>query len=202
MSENPRSEAVIRFCEQEFGPVEPLSLVEIVPDGPQIAVHSCPAYGADGVTTLFTTGLSDRPMTVPDEPGAHAYRFAELFVQLPANWNYREVRDLAQSWPLHWLRTIAKYPHRNDTWLGAPLTVISAGDPLGPGVGFDSWLLCSVHKIPAPDGEPTRLYRLFPLYPEERELEAEHGLESLLQAFGAHDLELVVDPTRPNVAIP
>lgn len=205
MSDHPRADAVIRFCADTFGPVEPHALVEIVPSDVSIAVHTCPADDPDGTVTLFTTGLSDRPMTVPDEPpGLSAYRFAELFVQLPAMWDVRAIRDPALSWPLMWLRTIAKFPHRNDTWLGAPVTVITddPGVPLGPNVGFDSWLLWAEHAVPVPGGDTVRLYRMFPLYPEERELEAAEGIDALMAAFDQCDFDLTVDPHRPNAARP
>jgi len=51
------------------------------------------------------------------------------------------------------------------------------------------------------DGRLIQLYRLTPLYPEERALERREGIAALLQAFDCEDVPFIVDPRRKNVAL-
>lgn len=51
------------------------------------------------------------------------------------------------------------------------------------------------------DGREIYLYRLTPLYTEERQLEIDQGIAALMHAFDKYDVPSVVDLTRPNVAL-
>ena len=190
----------LAYFTEHFGPVDPLSLIEIVPSEPQVTVHFIPADASRKCVTLFTTGLAEVEMKAPDDEGAADFRHAELFLQLPADWKYRAYEDPRYAWPIHWLRTIARYPVAADAWLGGPATIFAAGEPLGAGLRFDSWLLMAERKYSAEDGRTVQLYRLTPLYPEERELEEREGIGALLRAFDKHGTPFVIDPNRRNVA--
>ncbi|MBL9091721.1 MAG: suppressor of fused domain protein [Planctomycetaceae bacterium] len=194
------ADQTLSYFTEHFGPVDPLSLIEIVPTEPQVTVHFIPADASRKCVTLFTTGLAEAEMKAPDEEGAADFRHAELFLQLPADWKYRAYEDPRYAWPIHWLRTIARYPVAADAWLGGPATIFAAGEPLGAGLRFDSWLLMAERKYSAEDGRTVQLYRLTPLYPEERELEEREGIGALLRAFDKHGTPFVIDPNRRNVA--
>ena len=64
-------------------------LHEIVSDLVHIDVHVIEPRPDRNWWTLFTTGMSDLPMTVP--PTADAFRFAELVVALPPEWKSRRL---------------------------------------------------------------------------------------------------------------
>jgi hypothetical protein len=51
------------------------------------------------------------------------------------------------------------------------------------------------------DGKKIWLYRMTPLYTEERQLEIDHGIPALLNAFDAHDIPMIVDMNRKNVGL-
>lgn len=196
------AQETIAYFREHFGAVDPLSLIEIVPSEPQITVHFIPADDSRKLITLFTTGLANVAMNMPaDQPKAADYRHAELFLQLPADWKYRDYADPRFGWPIHWLRTIAQYPAAENEWLGGPVTIYDAGEPLGPGLAFDSWLLMAERKYQARDGRTIQLYRLTPLYPEERELEEREGIGALLRAFDVHGTPFVIDLKRKNAAL-
>jgi hypothetical protein len=55
-------------------------------------------------------------------------------------------------------------------------------------------------EVAGPDGQTIQLYRLTPVYPEERDLERREGLPALLRAFDKHDVPFIVDLNRKNVA--
>lgn len=118
---------VVAFFEMNFGPVDPLAIIEIVPTEPRITVHCVPAAEGRNFITLFTVGMSRQPMTVPE--GGEDYQFAELFIQLPADWPYRDLHDPNHAWPVTWLRDNAQYPHLHNTWLGGPVALIANSDP-------------------------------------------------------------------------
>jgi hypothetical protein len=77
-------EEVIAYFEEHFGPVDPRSLSEIVPTGLPITVHAIRSSKERPHITLFTTGLAQKRMKMPKE--FKDYQYAELFIQLPANW--------------------------------------------------------------------------------------------------------------------
>ena len=134
---------ISQYFERHVGPVSPRQLLGIVSDDPPIAVRVVPAGPGRDYVTLFTIGMSRRPMIVPS--GQDDYRFAELFIQLPPWWPLapKELIDQNCVWPIHWLRQLAVYPHAAGTWLGGPVTIIANGDPplpLAPEVPFSSFI--------------------------------------------------------------
>lgn len=195
------ADEVIRYFGDNFGTVEPRSLIEIIPTGHPIAIHAVRPEGNRRHLTLFTTGLSEKPMATP--PGQEEYALAELFIQLPGDWPYGSDCPPDNAWVVHWLRKIAQYPHANNTWLGGPVTVIDNEDPplpLGPGVKFTSWLLLAEKSFKRTDGREIQLYRLTPIYRDERDLERRKGAPELLRAFDRSSVPFIVDISRPSVA--
>ena len=199
------SEEIIAHFAEHFGTPKPGALIEIVPVEPAIAAHCIPAGDGRNHITLFTTGMSEQAMTVPK--GEDDYRHAELFIQLPAGWplTKKALGDPKHGWPIRWLRQIAKYPHQNGTWLGGPATLIANDDPpqpLAPGCPFTGWLLRAERDFVSRDGRKIQLYRLTPIYTEERALELQKGIAALLRAFAKRGVPFVVDLKRRNVARP
>jgi hypothetical protein len=201
-SETPANE-VIAYFEKHFGAVKKQSLIEIVPTEPPIAIHVVPPTKKRDHLTLFTTGMSEQAMTVPK--GNEEYRFAELFIQLPGDWplSKQKLADPSFGWPIHWLRSMAKYPHQHDKWLGGPVSIVANGKPpkrLAPGVPFTCMLLFAEKDFERQDGTTIQLYRLMPLFTEERDLEKREGSAALMRAFDENEVPFVVDLKRTNVA--
>jgi len=195
------ADEVVAFFSKYYGAVRPQALVEIVPSGwPPVAVHVVPASKDRNHITLFTTGMSSEPLHVP--PGQAEYQFAELFIQLPSGWKYTELEDSKWGWPIHWLRSTARNPYENQTWLG-PVTIISNEDPpraLSPDTKFTSLLLLAEKSFVTGKGQTILLYRVTPLYTEERDLGIEN-IGALLKAFDRHSVPFILQPDRPNVAL-
>lgn len=201
---SPRNlnDEVVEYFESQFGPVQRPALIEIVPTEPLIVVHVVPASTERSHITLFTTGVSSQPMTVPAD--GEEYRYAELFIQLPSDWRLTEaLSDLNFGWPIHWLRSLGKYPHQQTTWLGGPVTIVANGEPAQPlalNVRFTAVLLLAERLFVSREGRKIQLYRLTPIYPEEHELEATQGIASLMRAFDQSSISFVVNLNRRNVA--
>lgn len=199
----PNAETV-EYFRQHFGPVDALAAIEIVPSDPAIAVHFIPTVDGVQPVTLFTTGLATEPM-IPNGQAAtdfvlDEYSFAELFIQLPAGWNYRDFKDPRNNWPVHWLRQLARWPHAKRRSFGGPTAVFKTGGPIAPGLPFEGLLLISERHYEASDGRMVRLFRLLPLYPEEIALEKSRGAPALMRAFDKHGTPFVVDLKRKNTA--
>jgi hypothetical protein len=161
----------------------------------------------EGQVALVTTGMSDRPMTVPK--GQEKYRYAELVIYLPADWPLTDkaLNDPRSFWPIEWVRRIARYPHDNHTWLGGPSAIIANGEPPKP-LAPNTKLTCMLVLVESsdfgtlslPDGREIVFYSLFPLYTEERDFEKRKSTGHLLHLFQKHEIDTVVDIHRPNVA--
>lgn len=199
---------ILHHVTKHIGPVQDLKLAEIVPGVVSVAVHVVPPSKRREHITLFTTGMSDRSMTVPK--GEKEYCYAELLIQLPHDWplTLQAFKDPKNFWPIEWLRRIAHYPHENDTWLGSSHAIIANGEPperFAPNTGFTCMLLLTEdsqfgclkldkHKI-------INFYTMIPLYTEERNLELEKGTPYLLHLFQKHNISTVVNVDRKNVGI-
>jgi uncharacterized protein len=183
--------AIVAWIEGKTGATTPL------PGGP-VAVR---AGAFEGRTWVFTTGMSDRAMSVP--PGREAYRYAELVLAMPAGpsaWD-----EPATAWAVMWLRQLAQYPFDNNTWLGAPVTVVTNGEPpqpLGPGTAMTGWLLCAdkapFDRASLQDGRAVVFYTLLPLHPAECDFERRRGPRALLELFAGRSVPEHWDPRRPS----
>lgn len=140
-------------------------------------------------------------MNVPD--GEESYEFAELFIQLPKDWKYQDLQSPRWNWPILWLRKVARLPHKAETWLGGPTTIIAEEEPptpIAPGLPFTSMLLMAEHDFETDQGSTIQLYRLTPLFTDERALEIRDGLPALMNAFDRNSTPFIVDLNRKSVA--
>jgi len=206
--ESAHSEIIDGIAAQ-FGPVESLALQEIVPvdDETHIAVNVVRPNEESGYLTIFTSGMSDRPMTVPT--GREDYKYAELVMFLPASWTIptRNDSDESSLWPFQWLRNIAYYPHQADTWLGGPHTIIASDDPpvpLGPGTNQSCLFLAADYAEWSPmklnDGRTIHFYTVMPIFTDERDFEVAHGVDALIERFQTRGITPIVWLDRPSVA--
>ncbi|MFN8611183.1 MAG: suppressor of fused domain protein [Vulcanimicrobiota bacterium] len=193
------SQEILQYMQSQFGPVR--SLGEFKPD---IGVQIYAAGPGPDKVTLFTVGLSNRAMTVPE--GQDHYKYAELMIHLPPGWplNREDFRNPANLWPIEWLRSMAQFPGDNNSWLGGPSTIVGNGEPpepLGPNTLQSCLLLLEDGQIPLADGRKVVLYSMTPLYTEEKLLEEQTGLKTLLARFNEKQISNVVNPTRVNAGV-
>ncbi len=79
--------AIADHIERHLGPVQGV-YHELISDKVHLDVHVVAPSADFPFYTLVTSGMSDRPMTVPPEAGPDdAPRFAELCILLPSTWN-------------------------------------------------------------------------------------------------------------------
>lgn len=160
---------------------------------------------------LYTTGMSDLPMTLPDELADKAdLKYAELFLFLPGSWDlgkeYTLAKDMPSSryWPIHMLKFLARFPHQYQTWLAYGHTMPNGPDytPMDDSVGFGGVVLSQLNgdmgQMIAGDGAQINLLFAIPAYKEEIEYKLKYGMNALNERFSENKMPMVLDPNRPN----
>lgn len=185
---------------------------ELVSDRVHIDVHFIPPGPGRNHWTLFTTGMSALPMSVPQ--GAEDYRYAELMISLPANWKIDALskkpppKDLERwYWPVRWLKKLARLPHDFNTWLGTMHTIPN-GDPprpLAPETRMSGWMLLppimedeEASYISLSDGRVVYLYFIHALHANEMDYKLKHGGEALLDKLAGVDASEILNVARPS----
>lgn len=209
---------ISEHIERHLGPVSGV-YHELLSDKVHLDVHIVPPSADFPFYTLITSGMSDRPMTVP--PGASiedAPPFAELCILLPSTWgipaDFAEAtaafKDENVYWPIRWLKMLARLPHEYGTWLGFGHTIPNGEDaaPFAANTELGCMLLLTALSLPeefqtlviSPE-KTVQFYTLYPIYREEMALKMEQGADSLIDHFEAYDIGDVLDLTRPNTAL-
>ena len=181
-------EAIAKHIEKHVGPPDQV-FHELVSTLVHIDVHMVAPTPQRNFFTLVTSGMSDKPMTVPED--AEEFRYAELAICLPPTWKLDEesFKVEVNYWPVRWLKTLARFPHEFDTWLGMGHT-IPTGDPPEPYA--DNTKLCCMmlltNSLVEDDFDTLELsdrivhfWTLVPLYREEMEYKLKHGVEALVE---------------------
>lgn len=203
---------VSAHCERFFGPVE-FVIHEIVSEYVHVDLH---VFGIDplaGTRSIVTTGLAERAMNVsPKEENPEKRRYAELVLQLPADWPVTGDRseDERYWWPLRVLKSLARYPHMYETWIWKGHTL---GDEppehLGPGTELSSALLMPSDSISSEfevlsmkDGREVTFLLVTFLFSEERDVMRRNGYDALIDILEGADIGWdefsVLNPNRKN----
>lgn len=186
-------------------------LHEIVSDLVHIDVHVMwPKEGQD-FFVLYTTGMSDLSMTIPDEVKPEHRKkleLAELYMFLPGDWPLSKegMPPKEAYWPIGMLKFVARFPHEYKTWLGWGHTIPNGPKyaPLDDSVGFGAVVLVGggdgpLGHIDLDDGKHLNLYSPIPAYQEEVEYKLKYGMEALDAVFQEKKLEMILNPQRPNL---
>ncbi len=199
-------DAIDRHVERFIGPVETVQH-EIVSDLIHVDIHVVPATADRPFHALVTSGMSDRPMRIPDELRGEVPEFAELMILLPPDWplDQDDWKEERHYWPIRQLKILARLPHEYDTWLGAWHSMPN-GDPAQP-FAHDTDI-CAVMLAPpirfpdefrtirADDGREIGLFAVLPLLPDEIEAKVRLGVDALLDAFEKHDTTQLSPPPQ------
>ena len=185
---------------------------EMISDRVHVDVHILRPTEEQNFYVLYTTGMSDLPMTLPEGlENREELKYAELFLFLPGSWNVGEesvsAKDLPYEsyWPINMLKFLARFPHEYHTWLGFGHTMPNGPDyaPMCGGVGFGGvvldWLGKEYGRVENPEGHDVMLYYVIPAYKQEIEYKLKYGMEGLSKRFSEGELPLVLDIHRPNL---
>jgi len=199
-------EAIDRHIEEHFGPVA-FVWHELASDLVHIDVSVVAPSPERPFHTLVTSGMSERPMTVP--AGASSSPYAELMMCLPPDWpmTAEAFRDENAYWPIRLLKMVARLPHEYETWV-AEWHSVPNGDPAQPhasGTPFVGALVAPMIRtgpeartITTTADRQVSLLALVPLHPAEMQLKLTAGTDALLDAFDTVTVSELFDPARPS----
>jgi suppressor of fused protein SUFU len=182
---------------------------ELVSDGVHIDVHHVPPSAARPFHALVTTGMSDRAMSVPE--GFEDFKFSELAIFLPPDWPMEQecFHDETVYWPIRLLKSLARLPHKYDTWLAWGHTVPNGdpAEPYVPGVKLCGALVADASPLgddfaearPTQRNSPVWFLGVWPLYAQEMSFKLSRGAEALLERLHSAGVDCIVRPQRRNV---
>ncbi|MEJ1239702.1 suppressor of fused domain protein [Chryseolinea sp. T2] len=206
-------EAISEHIEKHVGPIE-MVFHEIVSDQVHIDVHWVKPSDSIPFHVLITSGMSDKPMNVPE--GIDAPKHLELCLLLPPDWKMEGMKEESMEeifsdenvyWPVRWLKTMARFPHSYNTWLGVQHTLPNGenAEPFADSTKLGCMMLLPSISLGEDffelkiENTAINFLCLIPLYREEMEYKLKHGTEKLLDKFDASGIGDVVDPERKNV---
>ena len=204
------ADEVERRFEELFPGRDSRILHEIVSDLVHVDVHVMWPTPEQNFFVLYTTGMSDLPMTPdPDIPAEDRrdLELAELFLFLPGDWPLSKEEPPSETayWPIRTLKFMARFPHQYHTWLGWGHTMPNGPDytPLDDSVGFGGVVFSGgdgpLGRLDTKDGRRLNLLHLIPAYKEEIEYKLKYGMNELMKLFQEKDIPIVLDPQRPNL---
>ena len=203
-------EAVEKHMESIFPGGDGFVYHEMVSDLVHIDVHVLRGPREDDGLVLYTTGMSDLPMSLPEEiSDREDLKYAELYMILPGGWDLggegSSPKDLPYEsvWPIQMLKFLARFPHEYKTWLGWGHSIPNGPDyaPVCPGLGFGGAVLTQPSLVPpleTEDGKLIHFYMVVPAYKQEIEYKLKYGMEGLHQRFVEGKLSMALDIRRPN----
>ncbi|MCL2569335.1 MAG: suppressor of fused domain protein [Oscillospiraceae bacterium] len=187
-------------------------LHEMISDLIHVDVHILRPSAEEAFFVIYTTGMSDLPMCVPDAmPGADTYKHAELFMYLPPTWDPQKALEMdgdqpnENFWPISFIKYLARFPHECRTWLGEGHTIPNGPDyvPILPSSQMSAFVLLGFQgelgEMQAKDGQMVRFYMLQPLSRAETEYKLQHGMNALMARFEEKDVPLVADINRKSL---
>ena len=199
-------ERISDHIEKYIGPVANV-FHELVSDLVHIDVHVVEPTTERPFYTLITSGMSDKPMSAPEEIAELSY--SELMIALPPDWPLTEeaFKDEANYWPIRVLKQLARFPHEYQTWLWAMHTVPNGNppEPFASNTAMTGSILLppltapsEFYELVIDDQKTIHFHCIVPLHDDEMELKLKSGGEALFDGFDAHQVSELLDPGRPS----
>lgn len=195
-------QGIDRFIQKNVGEVAQV-FHEVVSDDFHIDIHHGRSRGDVRYQWLFTSGMSRIPMNAP--PQCLDGQFAELVMCLPQEWplNMDAFKDENNYWPVGLLKSLARYPHENNTWLYGGHSV-PFGKAFAPNTKMSSLVLFEPRLL---GREPfirlrdktVSLWAVCPLYEEEVAYKTSNGFEALMELLRKSEVSELLHPHRPSV---
>lgn len=145
---------------------------------------------------LLTMGMGAYPMKVPLEYKNR--NRAELAIRLPKDWDISS-EDEKWSWPIWMLKTLARLPINENSWLGRGHD-IDFGKPFSEETELCAILLDFFDENLAPltleNGDQVMIYNVIPIYREEMDYKVTHDTEALTSKMSNETLHGPLDVHR------
>lgn len=205
-------DAISNHIEKHIGKITSV-FHELVSDKVHIDIHWVKPSPDRPFHTLVTSGMSDKPMNVPN--GVTDMEYAELLILLPPSWNIsaepyglmeKAFGDENNYWPVRWLKHIARFPHEYDTWIGPNHTIPNGehADPFSENTNLGCMFIYPSICLPSEftqlklNNKLINFYALYPIYKEEMDYKLNNGADALLDKFEKYRISNIVDVNRVN----
>lgn len=166
--------------------------------------------------TLVTSGMSDKPMPVPDLDEYQEMRFAEIAISLPADWfstdeaglvAHEQLEDEEKYWPIRLIKFLARLPHDYDAWLWRGHTVpnYDPPEPYTDNTTMNGAILLAPitwdegeWSMRRKDGNKVSFLAAVPIYSDEMDFKLAHGEEALVEKLDKAGVTEILDITRAS----
>ncbi len=184
---------------------------EIISDLVHIDVYIRRPNEEQNFYVIYTTGMSDLPMTLPkDLRKREEIKYAELYMFLPGDWRLGgpgttlspEETDI---WIVNYIKFLARFPHEYKTWLCYGHTLPNGPEyaPLCEGTKLGGVVLSQgdgdIECVMTKDGKRINLYMVIPAYEEEIQYKLKYGMNKLDEVFREKNLPMILDLKRENL---
>ena len=168
------------YVEECFGNFEYV-IHEIVSDGLHIDIIPIPPSEERDYYTLVTMGMGALRMAVP--PEMEPFNRAEVAIRLPKDWKI-DSEEEEWSWPADVLKTLARLPYEEDSWLGM-YHDIDFVEPFSGNTKLCGVLLDFLDETEPPfvfqNGDAMIIFNVIPLYRSELDYLHGHDAPELLE---------------------
>ncbi|HTN76732.1 MAG TPA: ankyrin repeat domain-containing protein [Pirellulaceae bacterium] len=189
------------IMQQQRGEVRELRLP--APQDSAIRLCCTTPSPSDDSQTIFTIGLGDRNLSLPNG----RVITTELALRLPPDWplDNDALSDEQWAWPIAALRTIAETAVRTEQWPGDEAALLMNGEPpapFTPSTKLCGWvaLAASGSQFQMPDFRWVEIRDLVGIYQAEKGLIEELSHEEFVRRLHAAGTPLSLDLKRPNIA--
>lgn len=205
------AEEISLHFEELFPGREEFVYHEIISDLVHIDVYIRRPNEEQKFYVIYTTGMSDLPMTLPkDLKDRDDIKYAELYMFLPGDWRFGEPGapvspEETDLWIVNYIKFLARFPHEYKTWLAYGHTLPNGPDyePLCEGTKLGGVVLsqgdgdneCVMTK----DGTRINLYMVIPAYEEEIQYKLKYGMGKLDDVFREKKLPVILNLQRENL---
>lgn len=157
---------------------------------------------------LVTLGMGAHRMNVPKELAEYKLERAELAIALPCDWKIHE-DDEVHYWPIRLLKSLARLPIENNTWLCWGHTIDNRARCYAENTKLTAALIVSAQikgrgdtVCPLPNGDEVNFYQIIPLYRDELNYKFDRSAKELLNLFDERRVSFVIDPERRSALAP
>ncbi|MGL4489766.1 MAG: suppressor of fused domain protein, partial [Rhizobiaceae bacterium] len=168
--------------------------------------------------TFVTSGMSDKPMTVPQEFDVDQYGYAELAIALPPSWfsleeegmiPQLEMENDKKFWPIALLKFLGRFPHEYQTWFWESHSMPNGNpaEPFSNDTKLSGVLLTQLHAWPEEyrqirlkNGTVINLFGVVPVYDNEMTAKLEVGFDPVFSALASAGVTEIIDIVRPSIA--
>ena len=137
-------------------------------------------------------------------------KYAELMITLPADWktDRASLGDESWYWPIRLIKSLARLPHKYQTWLGFGHTVPNGdpAEPYAPNTDLCGAIILSPVNVPSgfhdleiPGIKTITFYSVVPLYATEMAFTLRVGTDKLLDRFDRKGVDDVVAVKREDM---